>query len=188
MKNCLGLFFFPVTSQFTWHFMAIIKFTCFHTGGMCFAGTSTVVAAFCGCCSGSSGSGVFSLLAAPLYQLSYPRPDESSSPSSSLLPTTWVLVFRSCFPLLENAREVLFRAAPCPWVGILSGLERSLGMGGGCSIYWREMRQPLLRSAVEMNVQIDRLLRIRGRAKFRFWASGGGTQYIREFWNLYFTT
>ena len=59
--------------------MAIIKFTCFHTGGMCFAGTSTVVAAFCGCCSGSSGSGVFSLLAAPLYQLFYPRPDETSS-------------------------------------------------------------------------------------------------------------
>ncbi len=99
---------------------------------MFFAGTctSTVVAAFCGCCSGSSGSGVFSLLAAPLYQLSYPRPDETSSPSSSLLPTTWVLVVRSCFPLLENAREVLFRAAPCPGVGILSGLERSLGMGG----------------------------------------------------------
>ncbi len=96
-----------------------------------------VVAAFCGCCNGSSGSGVFSLLAAPLYQLSYPRPDESSSPSSSLLPTTWVLVVRSCFPLLENAREVLFRAAPCPGVGILSGLERSLGVaarfiGGRC--------------------------------------------------------
>ncbi len=150
--------------------MAIIKFTCFHTGGMCFA----VVAAFCGCCSGSSGSGVFSLLAAPLYQLFYPRPDETSSvppplffccqrPYRVVLPTTWVLVFRSCFPLLENAREeVLFRAAPCPGVGILSGLERSLGMGGGgCSIYWREMRQPLLRSAVEMDAQIDKLLVLR---------------------------
>ncbi len=167
-ENCLGLFFFLVTSQFTWHFMAIIKFTCFNTKGTCFLPVlvlQQLLLRFAAVVAAAAAAAYFlSLLhrcTSCLIRVRTRLP--RFLPLSFFAANDLGLGLPLLLPLLENAREeVLFRAAPCPGVGILSGLERSLGMGGGgCSIYWREMRQPLLRSAVEMDAQIDKLLVLR---------------------------